>query len=72
MLTTLVLPQMFAPLTDLVEQIDKTGLVGEDVKELLNILKNPAKLEDNSIEDEVMNEDRDIKKCCLMKKRLKN
>lgn len=59
-LTTFVLPQLFAPLVDLVEQIDKTGLAGEDAKELLNILKNPAKLEDSSIEDEFISEDCDL------------
>ena len=52
---------MLSPLTDLVEQIDKTGLADADAKELLDFLNNPAKLEDNSIEDEVMNEDCDIK-----------
>lgn len=51
-LTTFVLPQLFAPLTDLIEVIDKTGLAGEDAKELLEILKNPAKLEDRTINDE--------------------
>lgn len=51
-LTTFVLPQLFAPLVDLVEQIDKTGLAGDDAKELLEILKNPAELEDSTIDDE--------------------
>lgn len=51
-LTTFVLPQLFAPLTDLIEEIDKTGLAGDDAKELLEILKNPAKLEDSTIDDE--------------------
>lgn len=51
-LTTFVLPQLFVPLVDLVEQIDKTGLAGDDAKELLEILKNPAELEDSTIDDE--------------------
>ncbi|MDE6726488.1 MAG: winged helix-turn-helix transcriptional regulator, partial [Oscillospiraceae bacterium] len=51
-LTTFVLPQMFAPLTDLIEEIDKTGLADDDAKELLEILKNPAELEDSTIDDE--------------------
>lgn len=51
-LTTFVLPQLFAPLVDLVEQIDKTGLAGDDAKELLEILKNPAELDDSTIDDE--------------------
>ncbi len=38
----------------MVEQIDKTGLAGEDAKELLNILKNPAELDESSAEDETI------------------
>lgn len=56
-LTTFVLPQMLSPLVNLVEQIDKTGLADEDAKELLEILKNPAKLEDGIIEDEFTNDE---------------
>lgn len=56
-LTTFVLPQMLSPLVNLVEQIDKTGLADEDAKELLEILKNPAKLEDGTIEDEFTNDE---------------
>ncbi len=56
-LTTFILPQMLSPLVNLVEQIDKTGLADEDAKELLEILKNPAKLEDSIIEDEYTNEE---------------
>lgn len=51
-LTTFVLPQLFAPLVDLVEQIDQTELAGDEAKELLEILKNPAELEDSTIDDE--------------------
>ena len=51
-ITTFVLPQLFAPLVDLVEQIDKTGLAGDEAKELLEILKNPENLEDSTIDDE--------------------
>ncbi|GEM_PF-5261569 len=58
-LTTLVLPQMFAPLTDLVEQIDKTGLAGNDAKELLEMLKNPEELDEGLDEDETIIEDFD-------------
>ena len=47
-LTTFVLPQMFTPLTDLIEEIDKTGLAGDEAKEFLEILRNPTKLENNS------------------------
>ncbi len=57
MITTFVLPQMLSPLTDLVEQIDKTGLAGEDAKELLEILENPTELENSTIEDEFVSED---------------
>ena len=46
-LTTFVLPQLFAPLTELVEQIDKTGLAGNEAKELLDILKNPTRLDES-------------------------
>lgn len=48
---------MLSPLANLVEQIDKTGLADEDVKELLEILKNPAKLEDSTVEDEFTNDE---------------
>ena len=60
MLTTFMLPQMFAPLTDLIEEIDKTGLAGEDAKELLDFLKNPAELDESSDEDETVIEDFDL------------
>ena len=46
-LTTFVLPQMFSPLADLIEEIDKTGLAGDEAKEFLEILRNPTKLENN-------------------------
>ncbi len=59
MLTTFVLPQMFAPLTDLIEEIDKTGLAGDEAKELLEIMKNPAKLDESADEDETIIEDFD-------------
>lgn len=55
-LTTFILPQMFSPLTDLIEQIDKTGLADDDAKELLEILKNPAELENSSGEDEFISD----------------
>ena len=60
MLTTFVLPQMFSPLIDLFEEIDKTGLVGDEAKELLEIMKNPAKLDENTDEDEIAIEDFDL------------
>ncbi|MCM1167174.1 MAG: winged helix-turn-helix domain-containing protein [Lachnospiraceae bacterium] len=59
MLTTFILPQMFSPLTDLVEEIDKTGLAGDDAKELLEILKNPAELDESPVEDETAIDDFD-------------
>lgn len=71
-LTTFVLPQMLSPLTDLVEQIDKTGLAGEDAKELLNTLKNPAELEESFAEDETIIDDFDSDNIFLTKKQLKN
>ena len=39
MITTFVLPQMFSTLIDLFEEIDKTGLVGDEAKELIEIMK---------------------------------
>lgn len=45
-LTTIVLPQMFAPLIDLIEEMDKTGLVDDDEKELLEALKNLSELDE--------------------------
>lgn len=59
MLTTFVLTQMFSPLTDLIEQIDKTGLAGDEAKELLEILKNPAELDESPVEDETAIDDFD-------------
>ncbi|MCM1167745.1 MAG: winged helix-turn-helix domain-containing protein [Ruminococcus sp.] len=59
MLTTFILPQMFSPLTDLVEEIDKTGLAGDDAKELLEILKNPAELDESPVEDKTAIDDFD-------------
>ncbi len=59
-LTTFVLPQMFSPLIELFEEIDKTGLVGDEAKELLEIMENPAKLDDNTDEDETVIEDFDL------------
>lgn len=60
MLTTFVLPQMFSPLIDLFEEIDKTGLVDDEAKELLEIMKNPAKIDENTDEDETVIEDFDL------------
>ncbi|MCM1061352.1 MAG: hypothetical protein NC452_13860 [Eubacterium sp.] len=60
MLTTFVLPQMFAPLIDLIEEINKTGYAGDDAKELLEILKNPAKLDESADEGETIIEDFDL------------
>ncbi len=59
MLTTFVLPRIFSPLTDLVEQIDKTGLAGNETKELLDMLNNLAELDENPAEDETIIEDFD-------------
>ncbi len=45
-LTTFVLPQMLAPLIDLIEEIDKTGLVDDDEKGLIETLKNLSTLDE--------------------------
>ncbi|MCM1276386.1 MAG: winged helix-turn-helix transcriptional regulator [Lachnospiraceae bacterium] len=58
-ITTFILPQTFAPLTDLIEEIDKTGLAGDDAKELLEILKNPAELDESPVEDKTAIDDFD-------------
>lgn len=56
---------MLSPLADLIEEIDNTGLAGDEAKELLDILKNPAKLENNG------NDNFELNNAFLMTKRLK-
>ncbi len=59
-LTTFVLPQLFAPLTDLIEEIDKTGLADNDAKELLEILRNPTKLDESPNANDPISDDYDV------------